>query len=105
MYRDAYKVTESLYRRMKVKYKYFMPWLAPESWLYYNEQVLQFVQSNPDKALLVNIDGVNKSQNDCLLEVGQQIGLDLLKPYKDIYKHFRLTAENISKKTKNLIKN
>ena len=26
-------------------------------------------------------------------------------PYKEIYKHFRLTAENISKKTKNLIKN
>ena len=26
-------------------------------------------------------------------------------PYKDIYKHFGLTAENISKKTKNLLKN
>ena len=26
-------------------------------------------------------------------------------PYKEIYKHFRLTVENISKKTKNLIKN
>jgi transketolase len=26
-------------------------------------------------------------------------------PYKDIYKHFGLTAKNISKKTKNLIKN
>ena len=26
-------------------------------------------------------------------------------PYKEIYKHFRLTAENISKKIKNLIKN
>ena len=26
-------------------------------------------------------------------------------PYKEIYKHFGLTAENISKKTKNLIKN
>ena len=26
-------------------------------------------------------------------------------PYKDIYKYFGLTAENISKKTKNLIKN
>ena len=26
-------------------------------------------------------------------------------PYKDIYKHFELTAKNISKKTKNLIKN
>ena len=26
-------------------------------------------------------------------------------PYKDIYKYFRLTAKNISKKTKNLIKN
>ena len=25
-------------------------------------------------------------------------------PYKEIYKHFGLTAENISKKTKNLIK-
>ena len=26
-------------------------------------------------------------------------------PFKEVYKHFRLTAENISKKTKNLIKN
>ena len=26
-------------------------------------------------------------------------------PYKDIYKYFGLTAKNISKKTKNLIKN
>jgi len=26
-------------------------------------------------------------------------------PYKDIYKHFGLTAENISKKIKNLLKN
>jgi len=26
-------------------------------------------------------------------------------PYKDIYKHFGLTSENISKKIKNLLKN
>jgi len=39
---------------------------------------------------------------------GLTFGIDTFgksAPYKEIYKHFGLTAENISKKTKNLIKN
>ena len=38
---------------------------------------------------------------------GLTFGIDTFgksAPYKEIYKHFGLTAENISKKTKNLIK-
>ena len=39
---------------------------------------------------------------------GLTFGIDTFgksAPYKEIYKYFGLTAENISKKTKNLIKN
>ena len=42
-----------------------------------------------------------------LEQEGLTFGIDTFgksAPYKEIYKHFGLTAENISKKTKNLIK-
>ena len=41
-------------------------------------------------------------------EKGMTFGIDKFgksAPYKEIYKHFGLTIENISKKTKKLIKN
>ena len=42
-----------------------------------------------------------------LEQTGLTFGIDTFgksAPYKEIYKHFGLTTENISKKTKNLIK-
>lgn len=67
MYREPYEVVSSLCRRIR-KFRsplmFLMPWLGCHSWLHYNNKILDFCQKNPEKSILISVNGfVNDPEN------------------------------------------
>ena len=92
MYREPLVVVESLYRQMKIKYLYGAPWLAVQSWIHYNEQLLDFHARQPRRCVFVNINGFNAQPRANAQRLADAIGVLLDRPYEDVYRHQEMSS-------------
>ncbi len=92
LYRDPMKVVESLYRRMKARYKYARPWLAPLSWIHYNRVLIEFAKKNKDKTQVINIETFNKNSESGRKRLENWLKIDLKKDYNDVFREKEMTS-------------
>lgn len=64
IYRHPFEVIDSLIRRKTDKELKINPFIAAKSWILYNEIILDFIKSNQQNTILINIrDLINNHQN------------------------------------------
>jgi len=86
MYRDPHEVIDSIYRRMRSLYFYGKPWLAQQSWLRYNQDVIKFYDKHPEQTFLVSINGLNSNIDASTKRLSAALNRPLTADYTKIYK-------------------
>lgn len=99
LYREPYSVIDSLFRRKGERFFYYKPLLAADAWCLYNEKVLEFTDKHPDKCAIVSISGVNNNSEQAIPVISNWLGLDLPKPYSDVY-HPKEISNKLSFRTR-----
>ena len=88
LYREPYEVVSSLCRRLR-KFKspvmYFMPWLGSIAWLRYNEKLLSFYEKQPERCLLVSINGFIKEPDMAVEKVSEWLLLGEKTQFSDVF--------------------
>ncbi len=92
LYRDPMKVVESLYRRMKARYKYVRPWLAPLSWIHYNRILVEFAKKNKEQTQVINIENFNENSEYGRQRLEDWLRIDLNKNYTDVFREEEMTS-------------
>ena len=92
VYRSPWEVVDSLFRRGDVIFR-TNPNFAVKQWCNYNQSILNFYQSNPERCLLVELGSVVKDSNTLVDLIKQKWELNLKQP-KSLYEPSLLTANS-----------
>ncbi|VXD15182.1 hypothetical protein PL8927_380087 [Planktothrix serta PCC 8927] len=83
VYRSPWEVVDSLYRRGTDDLIQQNPKIAIDSWILYNQKILEFYRTNYSNCILVNINKIIKNDLDCILKINQKFKLNLSSPNSD----------------------
>ncbi len=86
LYRNPYRVIDSLFRRRGDRIFYLMPHRAADAWLLYNQRIIDFHKRFPEKSVIISIDEINRSPETTIPVLSDWMGYTLDKPYHDVYR-------------------
>ncbi|WP_013323095.1 sulfotransferase [Gloeothece verrucosa] len=106
LYRSPWEVVDSLYRRGSSNDKIFHhnPELALKVWMNYNQQILEFIQKNPEKSLLIHIDKVTENPEELTAKIVKDWEMPLNSPDCTIYESSLLKRQSSTSERPILIK-
>ncbi|MBW4694344.1 MAG: sulfotransferase [Lyngbya sp. HA4199-MV5] len=97
VYRSPWEVADSLYRRGDEIFHH-NPNFALDLWMSYNQAILAFYQQFPDKCVLAHLDAIASDTTAFVESIGQQLGVSITSPEKDIYDPSLLNSESSSQR-------
>ncbi|MDY7054710.1 glycosyltransferase [Limnospira fusiformis] len=100
VYRTPWEVVDSLYRRSTDEALITSPEMAVKMWIFYNRQILNFYQNNPQRCLIANVYKVGKYSMDFVKALNHKFDLWLRIDDKSHNFDDKLLTNNIIKSKK-----
>lgn len=98
LYRNPYRVIDSLFRRGTDTRIKLMPWLPANAWIKYNKNIIDFITDNKKNYALISIDGFNLNYVKGSQFISEFMGIELKKAYTSIYHPTELSAKKVELK-------
>lgn len=102
LYREPLSVICSLRRRGTDRRIAVMPWIPARAWLRYNSDILSFHKAHPERSVVINISGFNKSHEKSRIRLGGKLGVHLDRPYTDVFHREELDSAPRNSKNQSL---
>ncbi|GCL34679.1 putative glycosyl transferase [Planktothrix agardhii CCAP 1459/11A] len=94
VYRSPWEVVDSLYRRGTDELIQNQPQIAVETWIEYNQKILEFYRQNSSNCVLLNLNKFIKNPEKLIIKINQKFNLKLSHPnYHKIIKPNLLNHE------------
>lgn len=104
IYRNPFEVIDSLIRRKTDSALKINPFIAAKSWISYNEIILDFIKSNQQNTILINIRDLINNPQKFIFAINKKFNFDLSNEnFIDVYDKNLFTTERIYKSISKII--